>query len=42
LADFIPRMAEAVAYIAEWENRPALEVLHALLALSSPYSRISR
>jgi hypothetical protein len=31
LRDFTPRMAEAIAYLAEWEKRPALEVLHDLL-----------
>ena len=31
LMDFTPSMAEAVTYIAEWEKRPALEVLRELL-----------
>jgi hypothetical protein len=31
LADFTPRLAEAVAYLAQWEKRPALELLRELL-----------
>ncbi len=36
LTDFTPRMAEAVACIAEWEKRPALEVLDDLLPSPPP------
>lgn len=31
LRDFAPRMAEAIAYLAQWEKRPALQVLRDLL-----------
>lgn len=39
LADFAPRMAEAVAYIAEYEQRPAVEVLADLLLPESDILR---
>jgi hypothetical protein len=42
LRDFTPRMAEAVAYVAEWEKRPALAVLHDLLLPPSDLLRFSQ
>jgi hypothetical protein len=39
LSDFVPRMAEAVTYLAQFEKRPALEVLGDLLLPESDILR---